>query len=178
MPKFRTIYDVKQYKRCTAPVGSPIHVESGWIIDDGEYKFVAKRTYNLYEKIQAARDSCDLKAILARYEAGDNTALDRVQGTYFDLVNLPHNYTELYNAVQKCNDVYESMPIEIKNKYRNNAAYFWSKVGSKEFDQDIADYRTQIYNSRALVDPKPSVTAEEIKKVIADLVVESKGETK
>lgn len=173
MRKFRSAYDEDQYTRYIAPTGSRIHEEKGWIIEDGEYQHVTKKTYNLYEKIQAARDSCDLKAILARYEAGDESALDRIQGSYFDLVSLPKNYTELYNVVSTCNETFEKMPIELKNKYRNSPAYFWSKVGTKQFDADFQEVRDKVFMRKGMADPNPMLSADQIKSIVKDAIVET-----
>lgn len=157
---WRNKYNSEDYRREVSPVGSPMAVKTGWTVDkSGDQKFVVKSTFNLYERIQAARDSVDLQALLKRYEAGDNTALDRVQATYFDLVDMPTNYAEMYQAIQNCNDIFAGLPVDIKEAYNNNPAKFWADSGTSKFDNVINAYRSDILRSHAMLDEKPMQTA-------------------
>lgn len=164
---FRRKYNPADRKLITSPTGSPIYVKYGWTYVDGEYKYVAKDKTNVYEMIQAARDSVDLSAMLQRFEAGDKTALEKVQGMYFDTVDMPKNYAELYRAVSNCNTIFDSMPAEIKQQFNNNPAEFWKKSGSPEFDSVINSYRSSVLNKRGLVDDNPvqTVSTEVVKDV-------------
>lgn len=162
--KFRNLYS--DPVRIVSESGSPDAVKTGWIRKDGEWKHVVKETYSIYELIQSSRDSVDLQRIVERYENGDSTALNRVQGSYFDLVNLPKNYSELFEAVNICNDTFDKLPIELKSKYHNSAHYFWSKVGTKELDDDINAFRSGIYNRAQKLDPQPLNTARDIERVM------------
>lgn len=146
-----------------SPAGSPDYLDTGWIRKDGEWKHVVRETYSLYEKIQAARDSVDLAKIFERYQNGDSSALNQIQGSYFNAVELPQSYSELFDVYQNCIDVFDRMPLEIREKYRNSPSYFWSKVGTKQLDDDINVVRNAIYKRNAMVDPSPSNTVAEVK---------------
>lgn len=157
-------YNRDDYSRIESPCGSGMAVSTGWSIDKtGNQVFTVKKTYSLYERIQAARDSVDLQALLKRYECGDKTALDRVQATYFDLVDMPTNYAEMFNAVSNCTSIFNDMPVDIKEKYNNNPAKFWAEAGTSKFDDVINTYRSDILVRHAMIDSNPLSTSDSVK---------------
>lgn len=158
--KFKNVFTREGLIETPSPSGDMIVEDCGWIYEDGELVYTVRSKTNLYEKIQAARDSVDLQAMLKRYEAGDNTVLDKVQGMYIDTVDLPKNYAELYTAVSRANEVFESMPVAIKEEYNNNPAAYWRAFGTEEFDKTLNAYRKSIYNSYNLSDNKPVQTVD------------------
>lgn len=169
---FKNIYTRSGLTENYSPSGDEYVVEKGWIYEDGELIYKEKGKTNLYEKIQAARDSVDLQAMLARYEAGDDTALQKVQGMYIDTVDMPKNYADLYTAVSRANEVFDSMPVEIKEEYDNNPAAYWRAFGTEEFDKTMNAYRKMVYDTYHIEDPNPVVTApikEEVKEGVIDV---------
>lgn len=153
----------EQHIRVRSEAGSPIHERKGWIYEDGELRWVTKEKINMYALIQAEKDAVELHSILKRYENGDDSALNKVQGMYMDMVDLPSNYAELYSAVSRADDVFYSMPTEIREKYHNNAAEFWKNYGSEAFDDLVNAYRADVYNSYGMVDPEPVNTVKDFK---------------
>lgn len=160
--KFKDIFNRKNLIKVKSPTGDKIIQNFGWSYIDGDYKYVKKNDIPLYEKIQAARDSVDLKAILRRYEEGDKTALDKVKGMYIDAVDLPKNYAELYTAVSRANDIFDAMPVEIKEKYENNPAKYWRAFGSEAFDDTINAFRKQQFDIYNRVDDNPVNTVDKL----------------
>lgn len=142
--------------------GDKFFYKEGWIFDDGELKWVLKEKVPMDAQIQAEKDLVELHAILKRYEDGDNSALNRVQGMYLDTVDLPSNYAEMYAAVNRANDVFDSMPIEIKEKYNNNAATFWKNYGTDAFDNLMNAYRSEVYSRYGMNDDEPINTVKDM----------------
>lgn len=163
MSLFRTKYDRDKKERLFSPIGSEIYERNGWIYDDGELKWITKSKENMYAKIQAEKDAVELHAILQRYEDGDDSALNKVEGMYMDTVDLPRNYAELYSAVSRADDVFYSMPVEIREKYNNNAATFWKNYGSEAFDDLVNAYRSDIYSRYGMIDENPVNTVDDFK---------------
>lgn len=155
---FKNIYTRDGLTKHLSPVGSRIHIKYGWIYEDGDLVYAEKGKTNTYEEIQAAKDSVDLHAIMKRYENGDESALDKVQGMYIDTVDLPKNYAQLYDQVSKANMVFDAMPAEIKKQYNNNPATFWKNYGKDEFDNVINEYRKEVFSRYGLEDEKPVAT--------------------
>lgn len=159
--KFRTKYDLNKRIRTFSPECSPIYERKGYTYIDGELKWVTKEKINRYAEIQAEKDAVELHAILERYENGDDTALDRVNGMYMDTVDLPSNYAELYAAVTRADDVFYSMPTEIREKYDNNAAMFWKNYGTEAFDDLVNAYRNDVFKQYGMVDTDPISTVKD-----------------
>lgn len=164
--KYRKEVNEKNRIRVPAPSGDKITAVRGWVYENGEYVFKVKKLHNHYEETQAARDAVDLKKILERYKAGDEDALERVNGFYMDTVNIPKTIGEMYDAMSTAQMVFDSMPIEIKNKYNNNPATFWKEYGTESFDNFVNDYRAMFILGD---DPEPVNSSGKIKQ---DLPVE------
>lgn len=157
--KFRNPFDRKTLEHPAAVSGEMTRPVYKWRLnDEGEQvrKFIELDP--VYEKIQAERDAVDLQAILRRYESGDATALDKVQGMYIDTYDLPKNYADLYKAVEIHNQSFESMPALVKEKFDNSPAKFWSQFGTERFDEVIREYREEVLSNYGLVDENPIVT--------------------
>ena len=155
--KFRKLVNDKNRIRTPASTGDKITQPYGWIYKDGEYQYLPKgNPHNHYEEIQAQRDAVDLKKILARYESGDTSALERVNGFYLDTVELPKSLADLYDAVSRSNEVFDAMPIEIKEKYGHNPASFWKAHGTESFDNFLNEVRQSMILGQ---DPEPIKTA-------------------
>lgn len=137
---FRKLVDQKSRVRTPMPTGDKVTAIKGWKYIEGEYVFDVKELDPHYERTQAARDSVDIHKILERYRAGDTDALNRVTGMYLDTVNMPKTIGELFDAVSNAQQVFDSMPIEIRNKYNNNPAAFYKAYGDKDFDVFMNDY--------------------------------------
>lgn len=83
----------------------------------GDVTLIPDGNDNLYEYIQSFKESCDINNIVARFARGDVDALTRVQGTYFDAVGMPTTYAELLNTVIAGRELYDSLPLEVKEKF-------------------------------------------------------------
>lgn len=79
---------------------------------------------DLYEYIQSFAESCDINMIMARYQAGDTDVLQRVQGFYFDVSNVPDNMPELLNKLNHAETEFNKMPADFKELYGNDFARF------------------------------------------------------
>lgn len=177
MSKFRNVYKEDYHIKVESPVGSRFYVKRAWRYNDiGEHVYEPVETINVYEKIQASRDSVDLQALLKRYEAGDNTALDQVQKTYFDMVSMPKNYAELFKAANTAQEVFNGLPTQIKEEFNNNAALFWSASGTSQFDDAINSYRADVFAVNYMVDENPVRTVDVTSTVESEVLSNEKSE--
>lgn len=85
---------------------------------------------NTYEKIQSYRDEVDPMSILARYAAGDTTVMAN-PGWYIDTSKLPANYIEWRNMMNEQKEKFETLPLEIRNKF-NNSFDQWAATAGEE----------------------------------------------
>lgn len=111
---------------------------------------------DLYAYINSFADSVNIHVLLARFANGDKEALLQRAGAFIDISALPTNINEFVELYHNGESYFNSLPIEIKEKFNNNMTEFISKIGSTEFN-DIM-----------------SVSPDEIRKQKIELVKENK----
>lgn len=129
--KFKT-----QYER------SRVHCEPGCgikkkyranVAKNGDIELIEDGEVNLYELIQADKDSCDINVLLKQYALGDASALAKRQGTYGDFTQMPKNFAEMLNKVIEGEKLFESLPVETKNKFDNSLNQFIATAGDESW---------------------------------------------
>lgn len=110
---------------------------------DGKRELRQNGEYNLYAEIQSYKDSVSIDYILARFMNGDETALSRAQGIYGDFTEMPKTLAELQQRVIDAEDLFNSLPLDIREKYNFSASEFFAQLDSDKtkaiFDPDIKD---------------------------------------
>lgn len=128
---FKTQYSMN---RISSEPGSPFLDKYSLEVDKkgrSDLKIVGRT--NLYDLIQAERDSVDINNIIARYSAGDMSAIDRVRGMYIDATGMPSNYAELLNRKIQCEELFSQLPVDIKQQFDNSSDVFWSTCGDQHW---------------------------------------------
>lgn len=87
---------------------------------------------NTYEKIQSYKDECDVMSILSRYAAGDETVLAN-PGWYIDTSKMPATYTEYLNMMNEQREKFETLPLEIRQKFNNNFNEYMATAGEESW---------------------------------------------
>lgn len=115
-------------------------------------------TINLYDEIQSHRQSVELSTLLQRYAQGDVTALNKIQGVYADVVDMPSTYSELFNRVRDAENSFNALPDDVRALFDNSPVSFWQSIGTPEFATKIAELDAKAKkNSSNSSDPgKPS----------------------
>ena len=93
-------------------------------LEDGSQDLVKVDETNLYEYIQSHADSVDLHTLIARYELGDRTSLDKVRGFYGDFSSMPNNLLELYRVNESAEQAFNSLGTDIKSLFNNSFTEF------------------------------------------------------
>lgn len=125
-----------QFKRLRKETnaGSPIRIIKAGQLDKGKnLKVVEKGKENFYAYINSFADSVDINVLLARFANGDKEALLQRAGAFIDISALPTNINEFIELYHNGETYFNSLPIEIKEKFNNNMTEFISKIGDKEW---------------------------------------------
>lgn len=154
---YRTILsDTKEF---VSEVGSPY-------LDQYEYDFDEKgdvkrstlhktdKPVNVYDRIQADYESCDINAIMRRFALGDSSALDVKQGIYADVTKMPKTFAELFDRINACQQTFDSLDPEVKELFNNSYEEFWYTYGSDEFNKKIDEYNDRFVDHSFDVDTK------------------------
>lgn len=129
---FKTQFD--KHPRFSSNVGETVRVEySSRFNDDGVLELFESGSSDLSEYIQSFRDSTDINVILTRYLNGDPSALERVQGVYADVSMAPRSYAEALNFIHQGESDFNTLPVEVKEKFGNNYYVWLSSIGSQDW---------------------------------------------
>ncbi len=132
---FRNQYDNRGDCDCTCHgrVEKPIYTanEDGLPVESG--------TVNIYDEIQSHRQSVELSTLLQRYAQGDATALNKIQGVYADVVDMPSTYSELFDRVRDAENSFNALPEDVRVLFDNSPVSFWQSIGTPEFASKIAE---------------------------------------
>lgn len=129
--KFSSQYD--KHERVYSNPGDPIKIiYAGSYDENGKFELVEKGKENLYDYIQSNAESCDIYNILARFENGDETALNKVSGTYGDVTKMPKTYAEMLQTIYNAENTFNALPVELKQLFNNSSSEFIAQMDSPE----------------------------------------------
>ena len=154
--------------------GSKIVADYGLITaEDGSTAVGVIGEKNLDAIIQSNKDTGNVALLVAKYNAGDEEALNRVRGVYGDFRNMPTTYAEMVSRLNECRTVFEALPVDIKEQFDNNPDVFWSEYGTERFNNIIAGSTEQSADNKpdnivpGNTDVKPTI---EVKPVVEPVV--------
>lgn len=100
--------------RIPTPTGSPWRIKRKAGVDEkGNWCVKEIGKTNVYEKIQAAKDSTEIYNIIERYENGEIGLIQR-QGTYGDVSEMPKSIFEAETQAQEANQNLNKLPKELR----------------------------------------------------------------
>lgn len=85
---------------------------------------------NIYEKIQASYEDTKIENIIKRAMGGETSGLMAHQGQYLDITNAPQTLAEAQQAIQTAKNVFEKLPIDIREKYEMSVEKYIADIGS------------------------------------------------
>lgn len=131
MPKFNTQYDARD--RIMSHPGNPVkQLYSGSYNERGQVELKEDGTEDLYAYIQSFAESTDIHTILKRYQNGEVDVLEKVQGFYGDITEMPHTYAEALQRIADSEKVFLSLPVEVRAKFGHSFSEFLA--ASQEVD--------------------------------------------
>lgn len=132
MPKFNTQYDARD--RIISHPGNPIkQLYSGSYNERGQVELKEDGTEDLYAYIQSFAESTDIHTILKRYQNGEVDVLEKVQGFYGDITEMPHTYAEALQRIADSEKVFMSLPVEVRAKFGHSFSEFLAASQEADF---------------------------------------------
>lgn len=146
MIKFHTIYNSNERGSYISPSGSP-YVQKKVISvnkDDGCEYLKEVGCYNLYERIQSHRESCDLNLILSELDPLQVNGMlstftydDVLDSSFYDVSTLPKNPGEMLNLVKEGQQLFDGLPLEVRKEFNFSPNLFISSFGTDDFLKKI-----------------------------------------
>lgn len=125
--RFRTQYD---RERIRTNFGDPVHIIYSPEFDStGHMDLVETGREDIYQYIQSHKDSTDINLILQRFAKGDVSVLSRRQGMYGDFTQVPTNYADMLNKLNRAEEYFNSLPVEERAKFNHSFAQYISSLG-------------------------------------------------
>lgn len=169
MPKFTTQFDARD--RIMSHPGNPIkQLYSGSYNERGQVELKEDGTEDLYAFIQSFAESTDIHSILKRYQNGEVDVLEKVQGFYGDITEMPHTYAEALQRIADSEKVFMSLPVEVRAKFGHSFSEFLAasqeddfldRLGVKPVEQPASEpVASEPVVSKTVVQPVKEVVAE------------------
>lgn len=131
MRDFPTMYDRKPVR---SNVGSRDKIlYRPELNEKGHLELVEDGKEDLYAYIQSHKDSVDIHVMLQKYQAGDVSVLQRAQGTYADLTEMPKTYAEMLNSVIAGENYFNALPLETRAKFGHSFSSWMATMETPEW---------------------------------------------
>lgn len=139
-------------QRVCCSSGSPFMDEYKTVMVEGAEEIECVGKIPLDELIQADADSCRISGIVKRFMAGDVAALNARSSNYLDLTEAPQNLMEAQERLQKAENYFKSLPVDVQTKYN---------FDFKNFLQGTADgsFISEFGAALGLINSKPDAVA-------------------
>lgn len=129
---FMTQYDARD--RIKSHPGNPIkQLYAGSYNERGQVELKEDGTEDLYAFIQSFAESTDIHSILKRYQNGEVDVLEKVQGFYGDITEMPHTYAEALQRIADSEKVFMSLPVEVRAKFGHSFSEFLAASQEADF---------------------------------------------
>ncbi len=130
--KFATQYDARD--RIQSNSGNPIkQLYSGSYNERGQVELKEDGTEDLYAFIQSFAESTDIHSILSRYQNGEVDVLEKVQGFYGDITEMPRTYAEALQRISDSEKVFMSLPVDVRAKFGHSFSEFLAASQDADF---------------------------------------------
>lgn len=129
---FKTQYDARD--RIKSNPGNPIKLLfSGSYNERGQVELKEDGTEDLYAYIQSFAESTDIHCILRRFENGEVDVLEKVQGFYGDVTEMPRTYAEALQRIADSEKVFMSLPVDVRAKFGHSFSEFLAASQDADF---------------------------------------------
>lgn len=129
---FNTQYDARD--RIQTNPGNPIkQLYAGSYNERGQVELREDGTEDLYAFIQSFAESTDIHAIMRRFESGEVDVLEKVQGFYGDVTEMPKTYAEALQRIADSEKVFMSLPVDVRAKFGHSFSEFLASSNDADF---------------------------------------------
>lgn len=162
---FKTQYDARD--RIQSNPGNPIkQLYCGSYNERGQVVLKEDGTENIYDFIQSFAESTDIHSILRRFENGEVDVLEKVQGFYGDVTEMPKTYAEALQRIADSEKVFMSLPVEVRAKFGHSFSEFLAASNDVDFLERLG---VQVADSET-PEPVPDVVKPVVNSVLKEEV--------
>lgn len=160
---FKTQYDARD--RIQSNPGNPIKLlYAGSYNERGQVVLKEDGTENLYDFIQSFAESTDIHAIMRRFENGEIDVLEKVQGFYGDVTEMPKTYAEALQRIADSEKVFMSLPVEVRSKFGHSFSEFLAASNDADFLERLGVQVEDTVTPEPVIDVVKPIVKEEVVK--------------
>lgn len=138
---WRTKYDIDKRSEIFSDAGSPYKTEYQLRVVDNNDTLDPIGESDLYSYIQSHADSVDIHKILERCALIDDySMLNKMPARFMDVTEMPKTLAEAYSKIQDAKEMFNRMPLDIKESYDNNFVNFIDSLGSEKFEKVVGEF--------------------------------------
>ena len=123
----------------SSPSGEDIVPVYSFVVDKEtgkkELKVTGKR--NIYKEIQAHKEECLVYNILERYVNGDISVLNKSQGMFADISNMPKSLNEAQEIILNAENLFKEMPFNIRSEFNHSMSEFVASISNGTFEDKV-----------------------------------------
>lgn len=166
MKRFNTQYDARD--RIMTNPGNPIkQLYVGSYNERGQVELKEDGTEDTYAFIQTFAESTDIHSILRRYQNGEIDVLQKVQGFYGDITEMPHSYAEALQRISDSEKFFMSLPVDVRAEFGHSFSEFLAASQDADF-LDRLGVKPEVQLAPvsaepAPAEPTPSIPVTEVK---------------
>lgn len=128
-------YATERFYTCP---GSPIHDIYAPVVDEhGCVQLEVCDREDLQAFIDSFAESTDIHLLVARIRAGEEELLHRRPGAYGDFTQYPQTYAQALQMQINAQNAFDSLPLEVKQKFNNDPAQFLAQSGTQDWFEKI-----------------------------------------
>lgn len=105
---------------------------------DGTIRLKEAGKSDIQAEINSHLMETDMAVIISKLQMGDTSGLTSKKPMYGDFTNLPKSYAEAYDMVTRSEKVFESLSPDIKQRFDNDRAQWFSTIGTPEWIDKMA----------------------------------------
>ena len=114
--------------------GDPLEDTYDYKYIDGVKQLVKVGKTNVQDLIDSYAEVQDLHVMIGKFLNGDDSVIRPEKGQFGDFTKYPKTYAELFQRVNDCERIFDSLPVEMREKFDNSYVKFWEDFGSDHFN--------------------------------------------
>lgn len=151
---FKTAYGERE--AVAIPSGRPMKNEYGYEINKKGQKVLVKTgETDLQAQINSELEDCKIENIMAQAAQGDMTHF-RPDGIYADVTQVPNNLVESMQMINRLEQMWETMPTELQEKYNYDVGEFVAASGSDKWLEEMGIIGVETQNPNDTVKEAPT----------------------
>lgn len=126
--KYSRVPDPASFHSHAGDLFHPVYSSS--FAADGSIKLVETDRIDIKKEINSYLPMTDMNYILSRLFAGDSSVLTNKAPMYGDFTAFPRTYLEMLELVQKGEEAFSSLPLEVRSKFDNDRYKWFASIGT------------------------------------------------